>query len=78
MVFTLPCAVSHSLSKEGVRQQCPKGKRGRNEGGQLEARGMGHRLLLVQLSTVMAPGQRRKTGVRGKPSKKDQMEDRSG
>lgn len=48
MVFTLPCAMSHSLSKEGVRQQCPKGKCGRNEGGQLEARGMGHRLLLVQ------------------------------
>lgn len=29
-------------------------------------------------STVMAPGQCRKTGVRGKLSKKDQMEDRSG
>lgn len=41
VVFTLPCAMSRSLSKEGVGQQCPKGKCGRNEGGQLEARGMG-------------------------------------
>lgn len=40
--------MSHRLSKEGVGQQCPKGKCGRNEGGQQEARGVGHLLLLVQ------------------------------
>jgi len=48
VVFTLPCAVSHGLLKEGVRRQCPKGKCGRNEGGQLGGRGMGHRLLWAQ------------------------------
>lgn len=71
VVFTLPCAMS--LSTEGVGPQCPEGKCGRNEAGQLGARGMGQRWLLE--NAVMAPGQCKKTGVREKLCKTDQMED---